>query len=339
MIFPILSGLRSLTKAPLTWTLFFLNLMMTAFVVRATPDRLDEMMRKRYILRTQGQMYSRYLSARGEAEYPDLLRELGAKVTSHEMDGRELGELAFRDGEFLAVASQLEPLEDKVADRLWRKNLSELSDIEDVHPSFTLGLSSHDYSSLKWVSYIFVHSGWLHFVGNMLMLLIFGAALELQIGGLGLLVVFLLSGLLAAGSFALTTGLANSPLVGASGAISGVIALFCVLNWRRPTRYFYWLFLPFRGYMGFVYLPAWIGFALWVVSDLAGVFGTPAELGGVAHTAHLGGDLAGALIGLILFGLRARRSQAPAAAPGEPERHPPVGQLIPLLPPRPDAVA
>ena len=167
----------------------------------------------------------------------------------------------------------------------------------------------------------------------MLFLLIFGAALERQIGGLGFLVVFVLSGTFAAGVFALMTGVTSSPLVGASGAISGIMALYCALNWRQPARYFYWLFLPFRGYMGFVYLPAWVGLALWAVNDVAGYVGSLPELGGVAHTAHLGGEVAGLLTGVTLVLLRRYwplQTQALAAAQASPA----MGVLIPFLPPK-----
>src|SRR5262249_26631854 len=144
---------------------------------------------------------------------------------------------------------------------------------QDSHPSFTLGLNAEDTSLSKWVSYIFVHSGALHLIGNMLFLVIFGAALERQIGGLGLMVNFVLSGVMAAGTFALMTGVTSSPLVGASGAVSGVMALYCFLNWNRAERFFYWFFLPFRGFMGFVFLPAWVAFTIWAINDLSGYLG------------------------------------------------------------------
>ncbi len=210
--------------------------------------------------------------------------------------------------------------------------MRKIRDLQLNHPSFTLGLNGEDTSLDKWVSYIFVHSGGLHLIGNMLFLIIFGAALEAQIGGLGLLVVFLLSGVMGAGAFALMTGVTSSPLVGASGAVSGVMSLYAVLNWSRPARYFYWLFLPARGFMGFVYLPTWISMIMWMMNDLAGYFATLSELGGVAHTAHLGGEFAGILTGLVLFALRVFR---PVARVPQSSDNAPMGVLYPLLPPLP----
>jgi membrane associated rhomboid family serine protease len=166
----------------------------------------------------------------------------------------------------------------------------------------------------------------------MLFLLIFGAALELQIGGLAVLVVFLMSGAFAAGVFALMTGVTSSPLVGASGAVSGIMALYCIMNWGRPERYFYWLFLPFRGFMGFVFLPAWVGLLMWALNDMAGYLSTVNELGGVAHTAHLGGELAGAMTALVLYVLR-KIWPSLKPRPDSPERLKiPMAVLYPFLP-------
>ena len=138
----------------------------------------------------------------------------------------------------------------------------------------------------------------------MLFLLIFGCMLEPVIGGVGLLISYLLSGMVAAGVFLFLSGVSSVPLIGASGAVSGIMALFCFMFWRRSVRYVYFLFIPRRGYAGYVYLPGWITMAIWVLSDLAGYIGTVDEFGGIAHTAHLGGEFSGVVVGLVLYCLR-----------------------------------
>ena len=340
MILPILGGLLSFRRAPITWTLVFFNLcvlIVTTAIGFDSNQKLESLMRNDFFVGTQGRVYAQYIENQPANLYPEFLLELGKQVGQGRPSRAEaLGQLAFRDLNFLDAADEISYRGDQVAFRLWRKNIGDVRLLQSEHPSFTLGLNGEDTSPTKWITYIFVHSGGWHFVGNMLFLLIFGAALEAQIGGLALLVVFLLSGAFAAGTFALMTGMTTSPLVGASGSISGIMALFAILNWSRPARFFYWLFLPARGFMGFVYLPTWVALVMWVLSDLAGYFGTLAELGGVAHTAHLGGEFAGLVTGVLLF---AMRLIWPVQRSSERTDTAPMGVLMPLLPPIPKKVA
>ncbi len=333
MIFPIPTGM--FMRAPITWILVILNfvvLQYTSVTGQQAQEGLEKLMRKSHFVSTQGRIYAQYLADRTSADYPKFLLEMGKQVEHGESNRAEaLGQLAFRDLAFIDSADQVDYRGDKVAFRLWRKELGETRELQSEHPSFVHGLNGEDTSITHWVSYIFVHSGTFHFVSNMLIFVIFGAALEMQIGGLGLLVVFLLSGALGAGVFALLTGVTNTPLVGASGAISGVMALYCALNWRQPTRYFYWLFLPARGFMGFVFLPAWVGLVIITLGDLAGYLGTPAELGGVARTAHLGGVAAGLLTGILLFSMR---RIWPVEEWEDPNHKMPMAVLYPLIPPK-----
>jgi membrane associated rhomboid family serine protease len=339
VIFPILNGLIGWRRAPVTWIILFLNLAVLAYTTHTgleAQEGMDDLMKKRYFVTAQGRIYAEYLESQSQnGEYPEFLLELGRQVREGEPDRAEmLGQLAFRDFNFIKGADTLQVGGDKVAAKIWKKRVAEIRRMQEDHPSFMFGLNADDTSFTKWISYIFVHSGWVHFLGNMIFLMIFGAMLELQIGGLGFLVTFLLSGTFAAGVFALMTGVTSSPLVGASGAISGIMTLYCVLNWRRPERYFYWLFLPFRGFMGFIYLPAWVALVLWALNDVAGYIGSLPELGGVAHTAHLGGEAAGLFTALILFSMRRYWPVADRRKEDLAARKKIMGELIPFLPPR-----
>lgn len=331
MIFPILSGLVHPFRAPATWLLVFFNMLVLIYTSIAgleAQEGLEDVMKGKYFLTAQGRIYAQYLSNENRFEYPDFLIELGQKVDGGELTRAEmLGQLAFRDLKFMNSSESLSYDGDQVAFRYWRHKLDDVRGFQEAHPSFTLGLNAEDPSFGKWVSYIFVHSGSLHLFGNMLFLLIFGAALERQIRSVGLTIVFLLSGVMAAGVFALMTGVTSSPLVGASGAVSGVMALYCFLNWGRPERFFYWFFLPFRGFMGFVFLPAWVALIIWGINDLSGYLGTLPEMGGVAYTAHLGGELTGLAIGLILYAVRRKWPLVE-----RPETPQPMGKLFPFLP-------
>lgn len=332
MIFPILNGLIHPAKAPVTWLLVFFNVLVLTYTSIAgyeAQQGLEDVMKGKYFLTSQGRIYAQYLMHENRFEYPEFLIELGQKVDSGELTRAEmLGQLAFRDMKFMNSADNLSYEGDQVAFRYWRHKIGDVRLYQESHPSFTLGLNAEDPSITKWLSYIFVHSGQWHLFGNMIFLLIFGAALERQIRAVGLLIVFLMSGIMAAGSFALMTGVTSLPLVGASGSVSGVISLYCFLNWNRPERFFYWFFLPFRGFMGVVFLPAWVALILYGLNDFSGYLATIPEMGGVAYTAHLGGEATGLLIGLIL--LATRRKWPLVEREGTPQ---PMGKLFPLLPP------
>ena len=62
--------------------------------------------------------------------------------------------------------------------------------------------------------------------------------------------------------------------------------------------------IPKRGYFGYVYLPGWMILAPWALADIAGFLATPQSLGGIAYSAHLGGELCGILVGVSIYLVR-----------------------------------
>lgn len=318
MIFPILSGIPSFLKAPMTWLLVGINtvvLIWSSLSGNAIDRKMQAIMSDSFFVQTQGRVYASYIDDHFVAGQKPILRDLANEVDAGQSDKIGLlGTLAFRDSQFMKEAPSMNPDDDPVAVRYWRSKLHELHELENIHPIYMLGLNASDVGLSKWVTYIFCHSGFLHYFGNMIFLVLFGGALEELVGSLGLLVVFLTTGIFGAGFFLLLSGASTAPLVGASGAISGVMAVYCFLNLRRPIRFIYWLFLPFQDAMGFVFLPAWVAILIWILTDLAGYLGNLPILGGVAHGAHLGGELSGLVIVLIL---RALKHKDLVAAPAD----------------------
>ena len=144
---------------------------------------------------------------------------------------------------------------------------------------------------------MFVHAGWLHLLGNMLFLWIFGNNVEDVMGRLRFVVFYLSAGFAAALAQAAVTlhwagvGAASVPTVGASGAIAGVLGAYLVLLPRARVLTLLFGFLPWRLSAGF-FLSAWFVFQLW-----EGDFSLthPGAGGGVAFAAHVGGFLYGAV--------------------------------------------
>lgn len=306
MILPVLNGLLNFRKAPVTWILFLLNAaVFLAGVVPSVRSQavIDKSLDNNQFLATQGEVYSQYVK-RTPQSHSLLISKLADKAINGENDKlRLLGSLAIRDSDFLDRAFSDKFHGDVIELKHWRRELEQMRLQQDLHPSYQLGLTSDEFQLDRWISYIFVHSGPYHFLGNMYFLLIFGSLLEPIVGGLALLVVFLGTGLVAAGTFLLLTGATAAPLIGASGAVSGVMALLCFFYWRRPVRFMYFV-LPSSRYVGFIFLPGWVILGMFFLSDLAGYLGTSRDFGGVAYTAHLGGEAMAFVIGLFLIGWR-----------------------------------
>ncbi len=136
---------------------------------------------------------------------------------------------------------------------------------------------------LSVLTAMFVHAGWLHLLGNMLFLYVFGAGVEARMGSARFAAFYLAAGYLATYGFALGNAGSTQSLVGASGAISGVLgAYLCLYPRSRVTSLFpFLLFLPLR-------FPAWLVLGFWFVLQwLAAQAARPGP--GIAYLAHLVG--------------------------------------------------
>ena len=148
------------------------------------------------------------------------------------------------------------------------------------------------------VTHQFIHGGWFHLFGNMLFLWVFGNNVEDRLGRIRFLPFFLLCGIVAALGQAFTNPHSIVPLVGASGAISGVLGAYFVLFPRARVLTIVVIF-PLR-------LPAWIVLGAYIALQFLYIGGqSQAGEGGVAYWAHVFGFAAGAA--LILPCLAGRR--------------------------------
>jgi membrane associated rhomboid family serine protease len=148
---------------------------------------------------------------------------------------------------------------------------------------------------------MFVHGGLFHLGGNMLYLWIFGDNVEDRIGRLKFLVFYLLSGLAAAAAQIWTDPVSKIPMVGASGAISGVLGayLFLFPHARVLTL------IPLGFFYRLVEVPALIVLGFWIIVQVLNGVGTlGVQVGGVAWFAHIGGFVAGLGMVVLLSGGR-----------------------------------
>ena len=139
---------------------------------------------------------------------------------------------------------------------------------------------------------MFLHGSWMHLIGNMWFLWLFGNNVEDSMGRLRFVAFYLLTGLAAAIGQIITTPDSVIPMVGASGAISGVMGGYLILYPRVKV----YVLLPIFIFFTSVALPAWMMLGYWFFIQLASGFLSSDEVGGVAFWAHIGGFVAGVVL-------------------------------------------
>ncbi|MEO6656133.1 MAG: rhomboid family intramembrane serine protease [Pyrinomonadaceae bacterium] len=147
----------------------------------------------------------------------------------------------------------------------------------------------------NFLSSMFMHGGIAHIFGNMLFLFIFGDNLENLIGHIRYAVFYLLCGFAAAAAQIAMGPDSIVPMLGASGAISGVLGGYLLLFPKRPVRALIFNFMTT--------VPAFVAIGIWIVYQVVLGYLSPAGEGGVAYAAHIGGFIAGlALIKVFALG-------------------------------------
>lgn len=159
---------------------------------------------------------------------------------------------------------------------------------------------------LTLFSSMFMHGGFMHIIGNMLYLWIFGDNIEDNFGHLKFLIFYLICGLIAAFAQILMDTQSPIPTLGASGAIAGVLGSYLVMFPKNRVH----ALLPLGIIWTTVEVPAFVALGLWIVlqffSQFAAITDNTAQTrgGGVAYMAHIGGFLAGMV---LVFLFRTRR--------------------------------
>jgi membrane associated rhomboid family serine protease len=161
---------------------------------------------------------------------------------------------------------------------------------------------------------MFMHGGWLHLIGNMVFLWVFGDNIEAALGHLGYLVFYLLGGLAASAAHIMLNPDSTVPSVGASGAISAVLGAYIVMFPRSQVRAL--VIWGLGGYItrvsALIFLGIW--FLTQLLSGIASIGVQTAQTGGVAFWAHIGGFVFGLVAGFLMKGraanLRFDRRQA-----------------------------
>lgn len=156
---------------------------------------------------------------------------------------------------------------------------------------------------------MFMHAGWVHLLGNMLYLWIFGDNIEDRFGHVGYLLFYLAGGIFAAFAHYLSNTTSIIPTVGASGAIAAVLGAYIVIY---PQSRVY-TFIPIGFFARLTLVPAAVVLGLWFILQLFSGVGSLglADQGGTAYWAHIGGFVFGLLAGYLFK----KRGRVPQPAP------------------------
>lgn len=151
------------------------------------------------------------------------------------------------------------------------------------------GLKPAELSPGTWVSHMFLHGGIGHLLGNMFFLVAVGFLVEMTLGAAAFAGLYVLGGLGAAGLFVVMNLQSAIPMVGASGAIAGLMGMYAVIYGLRRINFFYWVIV----YFDYIKAPAIALLPLWLANELFQYFSAGGE-SSVAYMAHVGGLVTGA---------------------------------------------
>ena len=245
-----------------------------------------------------------FTSGLSEMEMPRYIEY--RKATSEENSGRQdLEKLS--DEElwklYLAMRADIEFIEKLRTDQIITPNDSDYSTwsqfrnqyeyLESKIVSANYGLIPAQAKPLTFFTYMFLHGGFEHLLGNMVFLWLVGCMIEMGSGRFFCGFTYVLTGLGAAALYWLMNANSSIYLVGASGSIAGLMGAFCVLYGRKKVKFFYSL----GFYFNYFRAPAIIILPVWIAKEIYFLYSD--DIGNVAYEAHLGGLISGAMVGLM----------------------------------------
>ncbi len=167
---------------------------------------------------------------------------------------------------------------------------------QSMHIFSKLGVSRTNKGFINFMTSMFTHADFFHLIGNLWFLLLLGANVEDTYGRINFLVFYLLSGIVSSAIFILSTT-DTMPLIGASGAISGVMGVFMVRHFKTKIKFLYF-FAPFKPLFGTFRIAAGVVLPVWFLQQIFNAMGDGGS--GVAFMAHIGGFIFGLITAIAM---------------------------------------
>jgi membrane associated rhomboid family serine protease len=214
----------------------------------------------------------------------------------------EASDLSFLKDQVFWERSQSFPFRgDTVEIEKNRKLLLSLKDMYSHSSQLQFGLSHQPTTPWAWLTYQFMHAGVWHLLTNMLFLILILNLLSKRVQTGWILSVYILGGIGAGVTYLLFSPSNEISMVGASGALCALIAFLSVVENKKNIQWSYFI-SPIEGGFGNIYLPAYLLFPVYLISDFTTVLYYSAGVHqSVAHSAHIGGALSGFVLGLLFL--------------------------------------
>jgi len=329
MIIPIGTKSSLALKPKVTIGLIVIN-----FIIAAIPLPLMLQAEKDF-LKVQKQRYTRqiqlYLLEQPPGQYSNIFIASTIENTLRELEEAEdftdfqielYTALSMMDIDFEELERYGEELEERTtihymnsdegspAFEEWKRLRAKEESIINGNINFALGLVPSKMSRIHtFITYLFLHGGIWHLLGNMLFLWVVGCLLEDSWGRIPFLGFYLAGGAFAGLAHCLQDVSSTTPLIGASGAIAAAMGAFTIRHFWTKIKFFYFFIFFFRPFWGTFHLPAFVFLPFWFLEQVALKYISD-SLGGsdVAYLAHIAGYAAGIVfaLGVKYFGFEER---------------------------------
>lgn len=279
------------TRPPvMTLTLILINLAVFLFYQGQDNEIMAEaaaIYQKYQLLDYEREPYLDYLRTERPADFEEVSEVSEAELQSLYITWSVVSDRNF--DRYLREQWRTGTIPDSEITDQWRRGRDKLEQTRNQISAYRGGLTPAESKPLTFITSQFLHGGWDHLLGNMVFLFLFGFTLEAVLRPHLYLLMYLLSGLAANGLHMLFNADSMVPVIGASGAISGLMGMYLALYKLRSIRFFY----NFLFFFGEFRAPALFILPLWVAKELYGHFYVESS---TAYWAHIGGLLTGAAL-------------------------------------------
>lgn len=224
--------------------------------------------------------------------YKDYLSQKDPIVAETNLQDEALLRMMFADDEFRNELEDNRIITPKnLVFKEWHQKRTAFDSMLHQISTYKYGYSPKENNLTGLLTCIFFHGGFMHLLGNMVFLYLVGAILEAALGPYFFFVLYTITGICASALFGIVYPDTPGPLVGASGAIAGLMGAYCVIFGLRRIRVFYSL----GFYFNYAMVPALVLFPVWLLNEFLQLHLN--EGSNVAYVAHIGGLLSGVAIG------------------------------------------